>query len=666
MRFLFINTLFFLMFTARAQEFVYKTFVKKDRVIFRLKPNSKADLEKYKQIPLKISRTENGTNEKVIVKMLMPYSVVDTVKWPALLRKDKDKFSFVYQVLFANKSSSKDVKQNAKNEKMAFDLLMLSCDFDKEVAIACGLYFCDSTIEQGKIYEYKIAIYTSSVTVKELYTVNINSSQLSTNTDMKDLSISKRFMICELKWRADHLATEYSGYYVERSEDSLNFKTVNKQPLILTYQEGGNQQKSIFYKDTLPLPGKKYYYRVKGLNFFGERSFPSNCVSVFSSAQIHSNPMIDSIKVIGNKDVYLRWRMEKVKENELPINYLLFRSEKEKAGYKLIKESKIADSYIDKNITSTSYYKVLALSAGNDTLYSFSRMAVIYDSIPPEIPTGLKAVCDKNGNLSIRWNRSKEEGLQGFKLYRNNSLNEEPVQINTYFIKDTFYNEKLALNNLSKKVYYALSVTDANFNASKLCAFIEVRKPDTIPPIKPILLNVSPELNGIKITWMKSDEEDVRSHSLYRKVNNDYEKVWQMNAKDSSAFYLDKKVESAKKYTYYLESEDEDGNRSTSEALSISYENGFREKITVFNAQVDRKKKELRLDWMYSETKTEKFIIYRKKENEKLSILKTLPGKERSFIDYTAQIGNIYNYRIKAVMADGIESIISDEVKVEY
>lgn len=668
MRSIWIYIAFFsVVVSLHAQQFSSKTFVKKDRVLFRLNTNSKADLDHYKQWPLKITRTENGNDEKIIVAKLKPYSVVDTIKWPALFAMDKNKFSFVYQVLFANKSTGKDPKLNAKNEKTAFDLLMLSCDFDKEVAKACGLYFIDSTIQQGKQYIYKIAIYTSSNTTKELSTVQVNTSQLSSNSAVNDLTATKRFRICELKWRADHLANDYSGYVVERSDDSLSFTKLNKQPLILTYTQSGEKPRFIFYRDSMPIANKKYYYRVRGINFFGEYSSPSNCVRAFSSMEIRSNPLIDSMKVKGNRDVFLSWRMEKQSENDFPDKYLVLRSANEKNGYALIHQAKKPGIYMDKNITSTCYYKIQAVTQGGDTLTSFSRMAVIYDTIPPEIPTGLRAVCDKNGNVQVSWSRSTETNLQGYKLFRNNSLNEEPAQINSHFIKDTFYNEKLKLNNLSRKVYYAIAATDGNFNTSKLCAFIEVRKPDTLAPIKPILLSISPQTFGIKLKMNLSEEEDVKEHSLIRKENKAQEiEIKKWKPKDTLSVYVDSTALSGRVYSYRLSSTDEDGNRSYSEELSIRYETGYRRKLNDFSVSADRKKKEILLSWNYYENKIEKFIIYRKKGEGKLTILKTVEGNERAYRDDTPQMGNFYEYRIKAVMDDGVESIISDGVRVEY
>ncbi|MBK6522888.1 MAG: hypothetical protein IPG08_11445 [Sphingobacteriaceae bacterium] len=48
------------------------------------------------------------------------------------------------------------------------------------------------------------------------------------------------------------------------------------------------------------------------------------------------------------------------------------------------------------------------------------------------------------------------------------------------------------------------------------------------------------------------------------------------------------------------------------------------------------------------------------------TIIKTLEGNTLQFTDKTVNMGNVYEYRIKAAMANGAESIISSPVTVEY
>ena len=96
------------------------------------------------------------------------------------------------------------------------------------------------------------------------------------------------------------------------------------------------------------------------------------------------------------------------------------------------------------------------------------------------------------------------------------------------------------------------------------------------------------------------------------------------------------------------------------------FETGFRKKIININQSVDRTKKTITLNWDYAEKEIEKFIIYRAKLTEPLTIIKTVTSASVSFEDNTLNIGNTYEYRIKAIYNNGAESIISDAVIVEY
>ena len=665
-------------FTLNAQEPIKifeRHFIKEKKVLVRIAPINKKSFDLINTNALKVSRFEvqNGKliNELVIVSLLKSYWEADTAKWMKLLRKDKDKTAFIYQALFQNKADQKlNSQQKQKQEKMLFDLMLLSCDFDADIAKACGLFFIDSTINNKNNYVYKIAVYTSSVSgiSKELLEVKVDPSVLSTNKKIVSLNGKSKNKVSTLKWKAIDYTNDYSGYNIERSEDSLMFKKINKTPVILMSSQFEKNKEFVFYNDTMPQPNKKYFYRIRGINFFGEESEPSNIAVNYSSPPINSIPLIDTIVVLENTRVTINWRMENNAETNLVKSYLLARAPKDNGNYKIIFESKDKRKFVDLNPQESNFYKVGAITYNNDTIYSYSRMATIIDATPPATPVGFKATVDKKGNVTIKWNKNKEADLQGYKLFKANALNEEFVQVNNKFITDTFYNQKLNLKTLSKKIYFALAASDNNFNSSVKCLPIEVRRPDTIPPAAPILKSVYPERNGVKLSFILSKSEDVLIHIISRKLegDSDFVNVKGLSLVDSTGVFLDTAAELGKTYTYFLSAVDEDDNISKSKGLVIKYETGFRKKLTTINYAVDRTQKNISLNWTYNEKDIEKFILYRKKENEPLTIIKTVNGNTLSYIDKTPNIGNIYEYRIKAVLHNGAESIISDAVKVTY
>lgn len=649
-------------------------FTKEKKILFRIVPNNKRTFELIKSNGLKIKRytlTNNTqTNETVVNDFLHPYWETDSAKWLPLFRKDKNKTGFIYNALFQNKADAKqNAQQKEKQEKMVYDLMLLSCDFNAEVAKACGLFFVDSNITSNTNYIYKIAIYTSTTaaTTKEIYSVTLKSSILSTNKKITGLSARSKNKISTLKWKAVDYNSDYSGYNIERSDDSVNYKKINSTPIILLSSQFEKNKEYIFYNDTMPQINKKYYYRIKGINFFGEESEPSNTISALCSPPINSVPFIDSIFVVENRRVNIKWRMENNSETLHLKNYLLMRSEKDNGVYKTIYESKENLKYTDLKPQQSNFYKVAAVTYNNDTVYSYSRMATIIDTIPPSPPINLKAKVDKKGIVILQWQKNNETDLQGYKLFKANALHEEFVQINNKFITDTTYADKLNLKTLTKKIYYSLAASDNNFNTSITCAPIEVKRPDTIPPAAALLNSLYPELKGVKLNFILSKSDDVVKHIVSRKTGNEnFNVLKELTLKDSLGIYLDTTAESGKIYSYQVTAFDEDNNSSVSKCLVIKYQTGYRKKLNNLTYKVDRTQKNISLAWEYNEKEVEKFILYRAKTNEQLTIIKTVNGKTLSYIDSNLNIGNIYEYRIKAVLYNGDESIISDAVKVEY
>jgi fibronectin type 3 domain-containing protein len=667
-----IFILFILLRSSSFSQNVFEShFVKKDKILFRLVPKDRSFYDEMQGGPLKIFRIEyvNGTpQEKVLIKEFRNYYQGDTTNWMPLIRKNKNKASFIYQTLYTSgQTPQKDPKKKQAEEKMLFDLLLLNCDHDAEVAKACGLFFADSTINNSDKYEYIVSVYTSSIATKEMLRIKVDASVLSENKKITDLKGVKKKQLVTLQWKAKEYSSSYSGYIVERSSDGEKFSLLNKTPVIFLRTPSEKNKEYIFFKDTLPGGEKNFSYRVRGVNFFGEVSDPSNSYTVKNFIEPTSHPTIDSLNPKSGKGIYISWTMKKKNENERIRKFLLLRSDKDNGIYSFLHSAERAGSYLDTTSKTSTFFKVQAITLGGDTLESFSRLAILNDIIAPNPPSGVKATVDKNGKVTVSWNKNQEKDVQGYKIMRSNALNDEMTQLNSKFITDTFYMDILNLNTLSKKVFYSLVATDQNYNASKLSKPIEVRRPDTIKPIAPNLRSLYPAPNGVKIRFVQSSSDDVKQHIVLREEKNKTAfEVKKIGAGDTTSWLIDTLAEPETVYGYKILAADESGNIAKSDPLFIKYETGLRKKLKEFTAVADRKLKLVTLNWKYSAKGVEKFVIYRKSEKIPLSALKIVEANETMFIDNTVQMGNIYEYRIKAIFENGAESLISEPVKVEY
>jgi hypothetical protein len=194
-----------------------------------------------------------------------------------------------------------------------------------------------------------------------------------------------------------------------------------------------------------------------------------------------------------------------------------------------------------------------------------------------------------------------------------------------------------------------------------------VKRPDTIPPSAPIIKQGVCHSNEVVIRFILSHSDDVAFHSIMKKrdIDSAYQAISVIPG-DSTEWFRDTSVVSGEIYFYKIVAVDSSGNKSASDPITVKNETGYTRKITDLKYSVDRKLKSIHLNWQYGGFNIEKFILYRGKENEEISILKTIEGNTFNYKDLNAQIGNTYLYRIKAVMYSGAESIISDVFKIIY
>lgn len=648
-----------------------KSFVKQNKVLLRWVPSDKKVFDIAVKNGYKITRYTNEENmlsmPPILTVTVMPYSIRDSMKW-AILIKNNESAMVAYKTIHGDKKKAV-TPQDLATEKMFYDLFLLSCDFDSGIAKASGLIFADSTVSNSKKYTYKIEVNNLPSALKySAVSVEVNAETLSQNVAIKNLSGKFKNKTVKLKWKATDYKNDFSAYDVERSTDSITYTKINPSPVILLQSQFEKKKEFIYYDDTISRTGVKYFYRIKGINHFGETSTPSNIVSGIGYESINSFPVIDSIKVIQNQKVFVQFRMQDKKENSKPKEYILVRAKKDKGPYEKIFSSKQPTNFIDEKPESTNYYKAGAITFSGDTLYSYSFLALISDTIPPTPPTGLKAKVDTKGNVTLTWDKNPELDVQGYKILKSNALHEEFVQINNEFAREPIYKDKLNLKTLTRTIYYCIVATNKRYNNSNKSAPIEVKRPDTIPPVKPILTNLELKSNGIKVNWINSNSEDVKYYVLYRSTELQTKEVKLKDwlAKDSLKQFLDTTVEMGVGYKYRLLVSDEDDNFSVSNNPYIKFETGYRKKMTDIKFEVDRTLKTVKLKWNYNSGEIERFVLYRCKKGAQLTIIKTLPGKTFEFTDATPNMGNIYEYRIKPVYTNGAEGIISDAVIVEY
>jgi fibronectin type 3 domain-containing protein len=188
------------------------------------------------------------------------------------------------------------------------------------------------------------------------------------------------------------------------------------------------------------------------------------------------------------------------------------------------------------------------------------------------------------------------------------------------------------LQKLTKNVYYQIVAVDTRFNPSKL----EIKRPDKIAPNPAVFISAKSTLKGVELLWEKSGANDLEKQVVYRKEEKEKDWVVIATLDHTPATFTDETGEKGKLYSYTLVS-------------------------------VDDSKLESKPSRPVQARKVDKFIIYKGKGEANVSQLSFVGAGIRTYTDEAGlKIGNLYRYLIKAVYKDGIESMISEAVKVNW
>jgi hypothetical protein len=313
----------------------------------------------------------------VIASNIIPWKQADG-RWNTLTNKNK-----AARLLFSSLYSAES-KASPQKKEMLHALLMKTCDLNKDLALAAGITFTDSTFEPGQKYVYRISLINVPKTIR--YTppvVIVNTTELNSLQSIKDLKVNFSDRKAVLGF-ATLYVKDYSGYWIERSEDSMNYIAVSKTPFIRSTTKYDEKRVESLYQDSLPANHKKYFYRVRGISYFGETGPSSNIVSGMGRPALREYPVIDSVSIIKNSSVALTFHMPVYPGKESLLGFYILRSEKRGGAYKFISGSLSpgVTQYTDKLPAESNYYKVCAVSIYGDSVFSMPAYAKLIDETP--------------------------------------------------------------------------------------------------------------------------------------------------------------------------------------------------------------------------------------------------------------------------------------------
>ncbi len=522
--------------------------VHKDKIMLRWIPSTTKAwnlLNKYGYSLERITVTRSGKvlekhETKVLATKLIP-QMTDKVKE---LANKYDMAAVMAQAVFGDDFEvgfiGRDDISRAVNltqmREQRFILSLYAADQCFPMAKEIGWGWEDTQAKQGERYLYRVKSLVPEKLLKiEHGAVYVDPAEftlfpkpLELNSIFSDESVL-------LTWNYSLLSHLYSVYWVERSDDGVNFKRITNTPVT---RMGENQDVNtpIDYMDSIK-NDRKYYYRVAGVTPFGTVGPYSDVVSGMGYMRLSKAPHITESREDKDNSGILQWEFDKKMESILR-DFQILHSENDKNYTVLDSVDRSARIYHIKKLGDNKYYRIRARSLHGENVSSYSVMIQTIDSIPPAVPTGLQGQIDSLGVARIHWNRNTDEDILGYRLFRAYAKNDELTPLNDLEITDTCYVDTVDMRMLNKQVFYAVAALDKRYNMSQLSPAQVVIRPRKIAPSVPLISSIKPYPGKNVITWVTGKEDYIGGFTIERKHSSD------------SAYCVVKKIVAPKMLTY--------------------------------------------------------------------------------------------------------------------
>ena len=556
--------------------------------------------------------------------------------------------------------------QNTNDWRMG--MALLNCDLSVAAAQSAGLYLEDADVKKGERYVYRIA------PAQQPQNLVIDTAFVVASLDQPvvlarplELAIVCADSSATLGWLTTFNRAMYSAYMVERASDGKNFKPVSELPILPTSPDKNGFS---YYQDSLPDNDNKYTYRVRGITPFGEYGPYSTTVEGMGVPAVSDRPTMDTMIVVDNRKITLQWSLPGKLSRQLD-KLIITRAETTKGPFLPLATLKSpATTYTDEKPLVSNYYRIKGITKSGKAIYSFPYFAQLIDSTPPAVPVGLAGKVDSLGIVTLQWMANTEKDLRGYRVFRANSTKEEFVEVTREILERPDFTDTITLHTLTSHVFYKVIAVDKNFNPSEYSPYVMLRIPDTIAPSRPLITKAyrSDSLRAIVLEWVNSSSHDVVKYALYSINTKDSSRrqvaAWDTTSKRES--YTDTALVMGNTYYYELEVYDDAGNHAKEISGDIWFETGKRPSVKGLKGIVNSEKKQIELSWQYNQPEIKQYRIYRAKNDNPFILYSTVDGTKPQWVDNEVFLGNIYKYKITAVMKGDVKAEMSKVVEVKF
>jgi uncharacterized protein len=655
-----------------------------DSILVRWAPSSLIAWQWGNRTGYRLERYTVLKNGKVDEAMLRkPSLVIDTIRslskagWEQLMLLDERAAivsSGIYNEDFKPVGAGATMAEmiNIKEQydaKMGFSLF--ACDLNPLFAKGAGLMYVDKDVRPGERYLYRVSLADKS-REKRVEPGNALRSpgerQTLPRPDIVGIEWGDR--TASITWDTKKDVGIYTAYYLEKSTDSINYTMATDLPIV-SGSENKTQTKNA-YVDSLADNENRTFYRMRGITPFGETGPYANAAGGRGRSGFEVLPVIRNGRADTKaKTVMITWRFNEEFIGEVK-GFQVLRAKAAEGPYTEVSAGLlgVGDTiFTDKAPEASNYYKVKAISKLGGVSLSFPYLVMLADEEPPIAPLGIRGIVSDSGVVRLAWKQNREKDLLGYKVYRANNLKEDFTEITPDFLTRNELFDTIEVNTLTKKVFYKVVAVDVNFNSSAYSEPFELKRPDVVPPAKPLFTNARMAKGGIQLEWVPSASVDVERYVLQRVNKKDGSgKVlldWNPQRDKVNPVLTDTTAVMGNVYFYTLTATDGAGNAAVGRSGEIDYETGLRGPVRDFTATADTKLRTVNLRWSYP-LKAETWYLYRCKKGEPMVLYQTLEGNINQWKEDRLAVGFVYQYQIKAELKGDLRTEISRIVEVKY
>ncbi len=556
-------------------------------------------------------------------------------------------------------------------ESNYFGFGLTAADRSSLAADILGLRYVDKTVKYGESYRYEIR-------TKRL-TPNFPTPDIIVTNEFVPLTAPEGFIIekneksVKLRWLAG-AESPYNSFIIERMNpgDSV-YHSLTKKPIVFI-KTGSATNNFHIYVDSLPSNNVVYQYRIKGLNAFGESSdyayghgfgrdkTPPEAVSI-----INGKFLKDSIAV------RISWTPN-TKDRDLKYHQVMVTNSpggefSAVSGELLPKDTVFIMSLKEMDIDQSFYFKVNSVDSSGNMTSSIAKFVFVPDNVRPEAPERITANISPEGWVTVTWSPSVSKDVIGYYVfYSNNDPNNLALQFDKP-LNDTTYAWKIDINTLTKYLYVSVKAEDDNFNRSFLSEVLQLRRPDTIPPVKPYLAETKVNKDAVDISWKASASSDVVKYILYTQNPSDSIPTWVVidSVDNKTLTYKDSKPMFGGDVQYAIKAVDDYGNQSPYSNTGQVYVPFPGHKYApLLNILSENKNKSVSISWKKSDQSGLDqsigyiYQVYKSIGSLDVAFYKEIPSSQFSMEDSDLQSGVLYNYAVRVRYNNGWTSELSE------